>query len=455
MGEVNLALCICTYKREQYIKNNLALIDKYVIKNNDCSATNHVRVYIADNGKTLDAKLLSNDKVKIFPNMNGGGSAGFSRAILEAIKDRKKYNITHCVLMDDDVVLNYSTIERTYVFIRLLKDKYKTAIIGGAMINLDRPYIQHAAGEHFNNKWGIVSPKCELNLASTVDVIKNTKEDKIHYCGWWYCAIDISLLDNNLPMPFFFQYDDSEFGLRTSAKKIVVPGICLWHEAFCKKISVSKEYYWKRNCFIMQSLHDKNFSKKGLKKFVLSTIIRNLFVYDYDRANMVLLAVNDYLKGADWLKTTNPEELNKNVSCAFAKMTPIELLDVNFSYSNYVENIYRHDSKIKHYIRLLLLNGMYLKAHEELFDNDMPAVRADYPDIATCFRRKRVLKYDVYSDTGLIAEKNYKEFWRVFRKYLLTGLNINFKFNKAKESYKDSQKLMTSNEFWKHYLHIS
>ncbi|MDR2782473.1 MAG: hypothetical protein LBB48_01285, partial [Treponema sp.] len=81
LPDVHIAVCICTYKREDYIKNNMEMLNRQVFSDTASMLHNKLRVYIADNGKTLGG--MPSDKIKVFPNINSGGSGGFSRGMLE------------------------------------------------------------------------------------------------------------------------------------------------------------------------------------------------------------------------------------------------------------------------------------------------------------------------------------------------------------------------------------
>jgi UDP-galactopyranose mutase len=107
LPDVNIAICMCTYHREDYIKNNIDMLNKNVFSSENSTIKDNLYVYIADNGKTLQADKLASEKIKIFPNVNGGGAAGFSRTLIEAYADKDAHNITHCILMDDDVVFTH------------------------------------------------------------------------------------------------------------------------------------------------------------------------------------------------------------------------------------------------------------------------------------------------------------------------------------------------------------
>ena len=81
--KIDVACCICTYKREKEITRNIDLFNRFLFENENVTKTGSVSVIIADNGKTLP-KSLNNQYVHVFPNKNYGGSAGFTRCMIEA-----------------------------------------------------------------------------------------------------------------------------------------------------------------------------------------------------------------------------------------------------------------------------------------------------------------------------------------------------------------------------------
>ena len=59
--ELNCCIAICTFKREQYVMRNIQALK--------ASAFSHlIRVFIIENGNTLDAQKLSDDFINVLPN---------------------------------------------------------------------------------------------------------------------------------------------------------------------------------------------------------------------------------------------------------------------------------------------------------------------------------------------------------------------------------------------------
>ena len=157
---------------------------------------------------------------------------------------------TNILLTDDDIVIEPETIYRTYTLMSYLKERYKTAFIGGAMLRLDRQNIQTEAGGVWN-AGRLISLKHGLNLSDTEACLYNEVEEKAEYNAWWYCAMPLSLINyQNLPMPVFIRGDDVEYGLRNMKNLILMNGICVWHEPFENKYSSSMFYYIMRNRLI-------------------------------------------------------------------------------------------------------------------------------------------------------------------------------------------------------------
>ena len=161
---------------------------------------------------TLNENLFQDEKIHIFPNKNLGGTAGFTRTIIESFINDKNKGFTHIVLMDDDILLPESTLERMHALLKLLKDEYKDSLVGGAMFSLSEQQVQTEYGAEFigskltklNNKY--------YDMTDFSAVCANYIPAKINYTGWWCCCCSKKVLENGLPMPYFIHFDDIEYG---------------------------------------------------------------------------------------------------------------------------------------------------------------------------------------------------------------------------------------------------
>ena len=260
---VKLGIVICTYKREKYVCDNIRLMNQDIIENPDSPLYGRVEVFISDNGKTLKEYGLTSDKVHIFPNKNAGGAGGFTRGLIEILRCPEK-GITHALLMDDDVVIDTSSLLRTAVILSLLKEEYASAFIGGAMLRSDQRNIQVESGASWN-AGSLVALKANLDLRLWQSCLINEQEEYREYNAWWYCCFPMELVRaDNLPLPVFIRGDDLEYGLRNMKTLILMNGICVWHEPFENKYSSFLEYYIIRNRLIDNSFHFPNWGRKEL-----------------------------------------------------------------------------------------------------------------------------------------------------------------------------------------------
>ncbi|MDR0707821.1 MAG: hypothetical protein LBF60_08095 [Treponema sp.] len=339
LPDINLALAICTYKRERYIKTNLAMLNETLFSNSHSMLNGHVRVYIADNGRTLKKEEIESETVKVFPNINSGGSGGFSRCMIEALAGKDRYNLTHIVLMDDDIFFTHDVLARTYMFLRLLKKDHADIVISGAMLLMDKPHIQYASGEIIKPT-GIVQYKRGYDLTDLRSIVLNEIEMPSNYCGWWYCCFQLAhALSGDLALPLFFQYDDTEWGLRNKRReKVVVSGVCVRHESFDAKRAGWKDYYSMRNRLIVATLHrDSAFRGCGALYFqsmIFIKILYRIVFFRFNDAELMMTAVEDYCRGIEWLGAVDSAALLRDVqqrAAKEAKKSPLESLSTGMA----------------------------------------------------------------------------------------------------------------------------
>jgi len=448
-ADVNLALCICTYKREEYVRRNMAMLTDKVFLSENSALREHLYVYIADNGQTLKQEEFRTTKIKVFTNINTGGAGGFARGMLEALADREEHNLTHVVLMDDDVIFTHHTLERLYAFLRMLKQETAFCMLGGAMFNMDAPTVLHASGESYM-PYRIIGNKQGLRMDLTEHFLLNDEEEPVNCLGWWFCCFPVTKdLKNNLPLPLFYQGDDLDFSLRNSDwPKITLNGICVRHENLLKKRSAGKAYFWERNMAITSSVNisPKIFSKRSYQKYVLKSVIWNLLLYRYKEAELTLCAADDFLKGIEWLAKQDVSAINKKASAMVDTMVPVSELPFDFSYRRYAETLAFNESGRRRFIRLISLNGWLLRAKGET------AIPAANPNRKHLYRVRRVLHYDQETKKGYITQKSWREALRVFGKLIAVFWRIERSFKKTVKHNREVYHKYIAEEFWREYL---
>lgn len=442
---VRLAIDICTFRREAFVERNLNLLNEKILNCTDSPLYDTLQVFISDNGKTLEADRLSTTKIHIVKNKNVGGAGGFTRGLLE-IMHRKDYQATHVLLMDDDILLEPESLFRTYVLLRTLKEQYRDAFIGGAMLRLDHQNIQVEAGAAWY-AGNLVSRKSNLNLNTLDACLYNETEEYCEFNAWWYCCIPMHIVrPDNLPLPIFIRGDDVEYGLRNMKHLILLNGICVWHEPFENKYSSFLSYYILRNMLYDNALHCPGFTRKQFLRRFVGSVIRELFYYRYKNVDLIFRGVNDFFRGVDFLKKTDGEKLHQDIMAAGYKAQPIEELPVPFEYPVYEHSFSENDGKLHKIFRLLTFNGLLV-----------PAKRDNVVSMAKCrpynfYRAKRVLQYDVTSKKGFVTEKKIGK--TIASLWKLTGMSAKtfVRFQRAKKQFQENVCELQNELFWKQYL---
>lgn len=449
--DVNLALNICTFRREPFILRNIRTLNNTILNDPENPLSDHIQLFISDNGKTLPAEELNSDKIHIVPNKNVGGAGGFSRGMIEVLKHSESFPATHIIMMDDDIIIETESLFRTYMLLRCRKPKYISAFVGGAMLRLDQPTIQVESGASWNGG-RLISNKSGLRLSGLDACLYNEIEEYTEYNAWWFCCTPINVVRNdNLPMPIFIRGDDLEYGLRNMETLILLNGICVWHEPFENKYSSFLQYYILRNQLYDNALHFRKYGKRKLLQELYWRVLSQLVRYRYKDAHLILRGVDDFLKGTDFLLHTSGETLHKEIMASGYKAEPIENLDYAFHYPDYKISMQESDGRLHRFLRLITGNGFLLPSHKQL------ANEAKCVSMATCrpvnfFRQNVVLNYDAASGKAFVTKKSYRETFSCMGQLLCTTVHILLSYDKAKKDLAKNYQELTNVAFWEQYL---
>lgn len=441
-----IALGICTYKREECLKNNVNLILKNIINNTDSVLYNSLEVFISDNGQSLKENVFGSNKVHIFSNKNAGGAGGFTRCMIEALFRGDKNQFTHIILMDDDILLDTVVLERTYLFLSFILKEYQNSIVGGEMFELNRKYMQFEAGGYacWSNNNCYYHRFYNMNNRDFVSA--NEEESNINYSGWWYNCIPVTeISETNLPIPAFIHYDDIEYGIRHIKNGIIlINGICVWHPQFPGKASANMVYYDVRNLLIAQAV--SNQKEKGKLSIIKKlTIMLGTFVslYRYNETECVFKGYEDFHKGPESFLLLDPVKNHK------------DLLKYNYIYDVSGDEQIRKKIKRK---RIEPKWEMKIKAILSMICWILPSkngtkitnsTRMEFP-----FIYKRVLFYDEMKNVGCISERNYKKAVCYFIKYIGCICKILLYYDRDMDRWYQAKEKFTSLEFWEKYLEL-
>lgn len=455
-----IAIDICTFRREPYIKRNLTVLKQAILENPSCPYRDQFQIYVVDNGQTLEKEEVETDKIHLIPNINAGGSGGFTRGILEILKDKKEQDFTHMIFMDDDAVLEPDSLIRTIGLLTYLRKDYRNACIGGAMHRLDFPYIQHESG----STWSGVTPVRNhegIDLRKFDAIVDNETILKTDYAGWWYACYPLTVVrEDNLPLPMFIHCDDIEYGLRNRKNGVILlNGICVWHNSFEHRRSSSLSYHDIRNIMIMNAITYPDGNERAWVKSLWKRVVGDLFRYRYRDVYLKCLGIADFLKGPIFYMQIDPIAKLQEVNAEGYKLRPVEdltrdpvtLAEVeNFQFPTELDQIYNRVKVSGREKKLLSFNGMFFPPREEEHIHAYPMGIDPY----SLYRQEEVLLFDPYNKTGIIVRRNVSEMWACLRAFQRELHELKKNYAEVKEAYCKEISKAKNADFWKEYLKI-
>ena len=310
MGNIKIALNICTYHRKDYVNQNIIkLLESKFFDSGDNDYYGKLHIFIIDNGCQLT--IYNDEFIHVFQNRNTGGSGGFKRGIEEIRKNDNCFS--HVVFMDDDVDFELDAFYILYDFLCNVPTQYKDNPVAGRMFCMDRRDIQYTAAEIWN---GGDLKHVEFMKKITPDNYKYgtiVYDSGADYGGWWFCCFPMSFVSQNDILPFFIHCDDVEYGLRCGKSPIIIEGVQVWHETFDKRQSPIMLYYDTRNPLFVNSIHfpanDYGQILSKWKETITSYHVKEDYVSEY----YVIRAMWDFLRGLDWLKRIDSERYHKRL----------------------------------------------------------------------------------------------------------------------------------------------
>lgn len=331
--------------------------------------------------------------------------------MIETLRD-ETFNATHALLMDDDVKILPESIIRTYNLLRCLKPEYRDHFISGAMLYYEKMHVQHedVGFVSEDGTYGPRKPSMEMHLATSVLLNEKIYEDQPNnYAGWWYCCIPRTKLSlDRLSLPLFIRGDDVEFSIANHAKFITMNGICIWHMGFVTKFNMPMEFYQvHRNSLIIQATSGVTPEVDYLKR-IKDIFDREISRYNYVGCDLLLDAVDDFLKGPEFLMKPEGETIMKQQT---SRVKPLVDIRQNFAdiYVDY-DKIYKfYEGKLFSKRKL----KRYFKTHNwqllpKFMMNHEPAVVAydwfDTPEKQ--YRHDVVLAVNPHNQTGVLRYRS-------------------------------------------------
>lgn len=452
--DVELNIITPTFKKEEFVRANVKLFEGLLDGNEPVAE--HLTVTVVDNGRTLgDEPLSANMRIKKFDNPNYGGAGGFSRGMIEALHAETKP--THLLVMDDDVSVSPESFIRTYNLLRIVNDEYAEAFLSGAMISMQlQDHQVEDVGNIFDDGTFGAVKSFERCLSDLNHVVSNEAVRYNHdrqYAAFWYCCFPMSVVEKQgLCMPFFVRGDDAEFGLRKEdgRKFMTMNGICVWHMSFGKsKFNPYNECYLAiRNMLIIRAIN-KQCSNVGIYELFRHEIETELRKFNYDYADMMCDAVEDYLKGPEWLAAQNPEALLKEKSAKKPKQETFDVLPPS------VSRIYEsRPLGFKDKLKMKLTHNGHLFCSDEQM-NDEPGVMANeyrlyHPD--RIFMHKEILMINDDLSTGYRTHIDRNRYADIVKRIDDIERKWKSSDDEVRAQWKKAHPLLVSEKFWIEFL---
>lgn len=470
---VNIGVNICTFKREPYVARTLGKLSKKLMNNRELHVSDHMQVFVIDNGRTLDqceavrGIVESDERLHIIPNMNAGGSGGFTRGMIEILDRKGQDGFTHVLMMDDDAVVEPDTLVRLYGFLATVKDEWKDITVGGALLREEYPYILFCAGEWWENGYTVPNPDYNLDLRNrdkaTCEYLTGVGNEHKQYSGWWCCCYSLNIVrDDNLPIPFFIHHDDIEYGIRNRDAGIVfLNGVNIWHRDVELGMPGPNTYYDVRNTLIEMAL--QRVGKAAAVKCICRRFVGSVLRYRYKDVELICRGVEDFLKGPGWLYEQRPEELHKEICgmgyrpVAVDELLSLLLEDERDSVIKQIKTLQREiqennvfESNMKLFKvklwHLVTCNGWLLPAIK-----DVKVIRVK-DSVFEGYRRKRIVLYDGVGKKLLLYEKKYGQLINVFIIFFTEILRMISAYKWVSENHRRNIGKITDRTAWERFL---
>lgn len=266
-------------------------------------------LYVTDQGTDLvetreafqHAAREFGDRLHYLRQPNLGGAGGFSRGMFEATAPGAPGPVD-VLLMDDDVRVEPETVLRLFAFAAVTREPM---LVGAQMLYLFNPDYLLVSAERTQLdqlKGGLDADEFALRDQSVVD---NRQERRIdaEYNAWWSCLVPGEAVEKvGLPMPYFFQWDDIEYGLRcrqAGMPTCTLQGAAVWHADFYWKDGDDfGQFFSQRNSLVTAAIR-QGIDPRGMAKNLGRSVLRAMVGMQYGLAATRMRGIEAFLDGPD------------------------------------------------------------------------------------------------------------------------------------------------------------
>lgn len=252
---------ICTYRREAFVTRLMDVLDGFA------AAYDWLHVLVVDNGGTLPVGQSASGNVETLRSRNYGGSGGFTRGMIELVARGADDVI---LLMDDDIVIEPSAIERMHAMLCGLRETYRDSFFSGAMLSMEQPCVQWENTARWCIRSFPAGHNLDLSQPENLCTNETPRTERDRYGGWWFCALPAKRVRAlGYPLPNFIKCDDMEYGLRNGKELLTLNGVGVWHAAFAGKTTPITYYFHSRNALILE-----HYAHDSWAMFALHVVLR-------------------------------------------------------------------------------------------------------------------------------------------------------------------------------------
>lgn len=372
----------------------------------------------------------------LFPNLNYGGSGGFTREFLHLIDN----GFTHCLFMDDDATYEIDSLRRAYA-LQCLARKPELAISTALLRELEPNRMFEKGAVYDTRRWRPLNHWRDMSLCNDLLEAERLRERGV-YGAWSFFCFKIAKI-KFFPFPFFGRGDDALVSIVNDFDMETVNGVSCWGEDFQLKENPATRCLGLRStlAILLQTAQAGRFHTL---RIVLGWLVTSLFSHNYASAGAILKTIRG-VSGGPVFRKDNLDTANVRAKLAplntEEKMQSVCLADFKLRYLGDQERLLRRC------IRLITLNGFllpgFLMRDSTVYENK--SFRASYLNI---LRYKQVLYFYEAMEPGYVAKYDRGRFSAILLQFSLIMKDFLSKLPDIGRSYQVALPEMTSGQFW-------
>jgi len=418
LRDISIGHVVCTFHREVQVTEKIEALSELKLPG--------YRLYVIDNGCTLDP--IDEPDLTVVHSPNLGGSGGFANGMIHSLEDGCDY----IILNDDDAIVTKESVFRFIMFLKMIEQDYYDHCFAGVMMDFNHPDVVYEAGAAVMDG-RLIPRKNGLDLSCSDNLSELILDERIDYSNWTFACFPSRVVrEHGFPLPLFVREDDVEYGIRVNGPIMIFPGLYVWHPTYVDSFSTSNYYYYARNRMAALACNGK------LDGAFIDKLFREMAVevsaYRYGCCEEMMFGVYDFLSGPEYLFNLCRGDRHHS------KMPALFELD-----------LLRNQIRVTGYrprrgfaLRKWTLNGVFFPSVGDIETTPFDVDSADF------YRIGKVL-YRV-GDKGFIAKRNRSKAVVMAVRVSLLKWRTKKEVNRVAIEYKESMPKYSSIGFWREML---